>query len=451
MSDKQQADKPTPASLQRTLTPFMLWGLGVGYVISGMYFGWNLGLPQGGTLGMAVATAVVALMYVCFTLGYTELSCAMPRAGGAFVYAHRALGKNGGFMAGWAQVLEFLFAPPAIAYAIGAYIHLFVPQIPITAIAIAAYLLFTWLNVRGLSWSARIELLITVVAVAELLLFAAVALPHASWQHLSHHPLPNGWWGALAALPFAIWFFLAIEGLANVAEETINPQRNMVLGFGAAMVTLLLLCVLTFVAAVGVGGWEVAVYDAAGNASDSPLPLVVSHAVGTQHWAYGLVSGVGLFGLVASFNGIILAAGRATLELGRVQYVPAILGKVHPTFRTPANALWLNMVLGIAALLTNRTADIITLSCFGALTLYAVAMWSLLRLRRTEPHLERPFRTPFYPVFPIIALGLALLSLAAITYYNPMLAAVYVLIMLLGYAYFVLLAKPNAQRHDSSE
>ncbi len=70
--------------LKRTLGPFMLWGLGVGYVISGMYFGWNLGLAEGRTLGLAVATFFIIIMYVTFTFSYTEMACAIPKAGGAF-------------------------------------------------------------------------------------------------------------------------------------------------------------------------------------------------------------------------------------------------------------------------------------------------------------------------------------------------------------------------------
>ena len=89
--------------LERSLGPVMLWGLGVGYVIAGMYFGWNLGLAQGGTLGLAVATFLVAIMYVTFTLGYTELACALPQAGGAFTYAQKAFGPLGGFLGGLSQ------------------------------------------------------------------------------------------------------------------------------------------------------------------------------------------------------------------------------------------------------------------------------------------------------------------------------------------------------------
>src|SRR6267154_5286500 len=161
--------------LKRTLTPLMLWGLGVGYVISGMYFGWNLGLKEGGTLGLAIATFFIIILYVTFTFSYSELACAIPRAGGAFDYANRALGKDWGFIAGMAQNIEFIFAPPAIAFAIGAYFNLFFPQIPILAIAIFGYVVFTALNIYGVKAAAMFELVITVLAVGELLLFAGVS------------------------------------------------------------------------------------------------------------------------------------------------------------------------------------------------------------------------------------------------------------------------------------
>ena len=109
--------------LTKALSPLMLWGLGVGYVISGMYFGWNLGLAEGGTLGLAIATFFIIIMYVTFTFSYTEMACAIPKAGGGFEYANRGLGKHLGFIAGIAQNIEFVFAPPAIAAAIGAYLN----------------------------------------------------------------------------------------------------------------------------------------------------------------------------------------------------------------------------------------------------------------------------------------------------------------------------------------
>ncbi|MFM7222867.1 MAG: ethanolamine permease, partial [Bacteroidota bacterium] len=92
--------------LKRTLTPLLLWGLGVGYVISGMYFGWNLGLEKGGTGGLAIATAVIVVLYTAFTFGYTELDRAIPKAGGGVDSARRTLDTNWGFLAVMAPAIE---------------------------------------------------------------------------------------------------------------------------------------------------------------------------------------------------------------------------------------------------------------------------------------------------------------------------------------------------------
>lgn len=419
----------------------MLWGLGVGYVISGMYFGWNLGLEKGGTLGLAIATFFIIILYVTFTFSYAELACAIPKAGGAFDYANRALGKDLGFIAGMAQNIEFIFAPPAIAFAIGAYFNLFFPQLPILAIAVFSYVVFTALNIYGVKAAATFELVITIFAVGELLLFTGVTLPHFEMANLQHNAFPNGWQGVFAAIPFAIWFFLAIEGVANVAEEAINPQRTILFGFGSAIFTLVILCVLVFTSSVGVAGWEAIVYKGDGSTSDSPLPLALEHIVGNNNLLYHLLITVGLFGLVASFHGIILAAGRASFEFGRVNYAPAFLGKIHPRFRTPSNALLVNMAIGIIALLTGKTAEIITLSVFGALTLYIISMVAFLQLRKKEPHLARPFKVPLYPLFPVLALVIAAVSFIAMTIYNIKLALIYFFIIGFCFLLFKLLAK----------
>ena len=431
---------PAP-TLKRILSPFLLWGLGVGYVISGMYFGWNLGLEQGGTGGLAIATFFIIILYTTFTFSYAELAAAIPKAGGAFDYAYRALGKDLGFIAGMAQNIEFIFAPPAIAFAIGAYFNLFFPQIPILAIAVFAYLVFTALNIYGVRAAALFELVITLLAVGELLLFTGITLPHFDITNIQKNAFPHGWQGIPAAIPFAIWFFLGIEGVANTAEEVVRPQRTLLLGFGSAIITLVILCVLVFLSSVGVNGWETIVYKPDGTTSDSPLPLALAHVTGSSNLLYHLLITVGLFGLIASFHGLILSAGRSTYEFGKVKFAPVILGKIHPRFNTPSNALLANMFIGMIALLSGKTAEIITISVFGALTLYIISMVCMLRLRAKEPDLDRPFRVPFYPFFPITALVIAIVSIIAMTIYNFKLALFYILVMVLSYGFFKLLDK----------
>jgi ethanolamine permease len=427
----------------------MLWGLGVGYVISGMYFGWNLGLAEGGTLGLAIATLMIILLYVTFIFSYTELACSIPRAGGVFDYATRALGRDLGFVAGMAQIIEFVFAPPAIAAAIGAYFHIFFPQVPVHVIAVSAYFVFTILNIAGVRAAATFELVITLFAVFELLLFAGITLPHFEIANLRQNAFPNGWTGVWASIPFAIWFFLGLEGVANVAEETINPQKTILKGFSSALITLVILCILVFISSIGVAGWEAIVYPSReATPSDSPLPLAMSEITGNSGLFYHLLISIGLMGLVASFHGIILAAGRATFEFGRVKYIPSALGKVNARFRTPANALVANMIIGILALLTGKTAEIITLACFGAVTLYLLSMISVLLLRKKEPQLDRPFKVPLYPVFPIVALVLSVICMIAMCTLYKKLSLIYFGILVVSYVWFHLFVKRKSDGQE---
>jgi ethanolamine permease len=424
--------------LKKTLGPLMLWGLGVGYVISGIYFGWNLGLPDGGSVGMLAVTLVVTVMYAGFILSYAELSCAIPKAGGVFVYAGRALGSFGGFVAGLAQIVEFVIAPAPIAAAIGAYVQQRYPDVDPRATAVLMYLAFTGLNVWGVRAAAGFELLVTVLAVAELLVFVLVVGPSFSSEAFFREPLPKGWGGVLASLPFAIWFYLGIEGVANAAEEARRPERDVARGFGAAMATLIVLTLLVYFAAIGAGGWRAIVYAAGSETtSDAPLPLALGVVISDKTSAlYTLLLGVGLLGLIASFHGILLAAGRATMEFGRAGFLPPALGAVHPRTGTPLLALVLNMMLGVVAILSGKTGDIIILSVFGALVLYILALVSLFRLRKTEPELVRPFLAVGFPVLPGVALLIAALSLAAMIWLYAAIAAIFFAVLAAGAVFY---------------
>ncbi|PTS79000.1 ethanolamine permease, partial [Sphingomonas sp. HMWF008] len=157
-----------PATLKRTLSAFHLWGIAVGLVISGEYFGWSYGWAQAGTLGFLVTTCLVAAMYLAFIFSFTELTVAIPQAGGPFAYAHRAFGPVGGAVAGFATLIEFLFAPPAIALAVGAYLHVQFPGVSPQLFAGGAFLVFVALNIVGVRIAATFELVVTLFAVFEL-------------------------------------------------------------------------------------------------------------------------------------------------------------------------------------------------------------------------------------------------------------------------------------------
>lgn len=425
------------------LTPFMIWGLGVGYVISGNYFGWNLGLAAGGSVGLAIATAAAIVMYITFTYSYAELACAIPQAGGAFDYTSRALGPDTGFVAGMAQNLEFILAPPAIALGIGSYMHLYLPAISALWFSVGAYFLFTAVNTMGIRTAALVELTVTLVAVAGLIFFAALTLPHANVDAFVSNGLPHGLSGVLEAVPFAIWFFLGIEGVANLAEEAKDPRHTMSRGFLATLFTLITVCFLTFFGAVGQAGWEPVVYARDGSTSDAPLPMAIQLIADSSTYNVQIIIALGLFGLVASFNGLMLAAGRSLYEFGRVTRALPWMGKLSQRHQTPRNALLLNLALGLIALFSGKTAEVITLSVCGALVVYILSMISLIMLRRKEPNLDRPFRVPLYPVFPIVALVLAAGCLAALVVFNFVLCLVFAGVVVLAFGIFKVRSTPK--------
>jgi ethanolamine permease len=446
---------PAVTSLNPSLGTLQLWGIAVGLVISGEYFGWSYGWASAGTLGFLVTTALVALMYTTFIFSFTELTTAIPRADGPFEYSRRAFGPVGGYVAGFATLIEFVFAPPAIALAIGAYLNVQFPGLHPKAIAVGAYAVFMALNIAGVTIAATFELLVTLLAIFELLVFMGVVAPAFSLTAFA-----SGGWaghdvfssaaipGMFAAIPFAIWFFLAIEGVAMAAEEAKDPRRSIPIAYIAGILTLVVLAVGVMLFAGAAGDWK-----QLANIND-PLPQAMKRVVGdSSGWLHMLVW-LGLFGLIASFHGIIIGYSRQIYALARAGVLPALLGRVHPTRHTPHVAIITGGIVGIGAIFSDEwisfggqtlTANIVTMSVFGAITMYIMSMASLFKLRRSEPGLARPFRAPVFPLFPAFALAAAVLCLLTMVYYNGLIATLFVALGVLGYAYVALIAKRRMQ------
>jgi ethanolamine permease len=441
--------KSSPATgLSASLGTLQLWGIAVGLVISGEYFGWSFGWASAGTLGFLITTLAVALMYGTFIFSFTELTTSIPHAGGPFAYSYHAFGPTGGYLAGMATLIEFVFAPPAIALAIGAYLNVQFPGLDPKIAAAGAYVVFMALNIVGVTVAATFELFVTILAIFELLVFMGVVAPGFSFENFTK----GGWSGAdsfslasipgiFAAIPFAIWFFLAIEGVAMAAEEARDPKRSIPIAYTGGIITLVVLAIGVMVFAGGAGDWT-----KLANIND-PLPQAMKMIVGeSSGWLHMLVW-LGLFGLVASFHGIILGYSRQIYAQARSGYLPGWFGVVHPRFKTPHRAILAGGVVGIAAIFSDEllsfggqtlTANIVTMSVFGALLMYILSMASLFKLRRSEPNLTRSYKAPFYPIFPAIALTGAVICLVTVSWFNPLLAGVFVGIMVVGYAYFLL-------------
>lgn len=305
--------------LKRVLKPIHLWAITVGMVISGQYFGWSYGLEAGGPIGLMLSVVITTIFYTSFIFSYAELSTAIPHAGGPSAYARHAMGPFAGFITGFACLIEFVFAPPAVALAVGGYIHFLIPAMPSIAVAIGAFTFFIILNCAGVKTAVVFELVVTIIAIMGLIIYDAAGFGHVKLSNIYTHPsLPNGWMGILAATPFAIWFYLAVEGGAMAAEEVENPQKNIPKGFISGILTLMTLTVFTLTITAGIANYQAT--DVA--KVDFPLPLAIANVYGSSSIIAKIVGFIGLFGLIASLHGVIIGYSRQTFALSRSGYLP---------------------------------------------------------------------------------------------------------------------------------
>jgi ethanolamine permease len=412
--------------LKKVINTYQLWSIAVGLVISGEYFGWNYGWGTSGTIGFLVSTVIVTVMYVTFIFSYTELTAAIPDAGGAFEYAHRAFGAFGGFVAGFATLVDFLLAPPTIAYALGSYAHFLNDSIPIIPTAIGSYVIFIGINILGIKESARFSLIMTILSIVELVIFMAIIFPYFKTENfVAHNPPTISIDGVFAGIPFALWFFVAIEGVAMVAEEVKDPKTTIPKAYISGIVTLVILAFGIMILSAGVGDWRKL------SNIDYPLPETLSMVLGQNSYFAKIFASLGLFGLIASFHCNTISYSRQIYALSRAGYLPDFLSVVSKKFQTPHWALIIGGLVGFVAIFSGTNSDIIILSVLGAVVMYGMSMLSLIILRKKEPNLERPFKAPFYPLFPMIAFILSMVCMVAIVYYNQTLGMIFFGLMLI--------------------
>ncbi len=417
----------------------LLAGLGVAYVISGDFAGWNFGLAEGGFGGLLVATILMATMYTCMVFSLAELSSTIPTAGGGYGFARRAMGPWGGFLTGTAILIEYAIAPAAIVVFIGGYVESL--DIGITAgwpVYIAFYAVFVGIHLIGVGEALKLIFAITAIAVVALLAFVVGMIGEFDASNLTDIPaeaggsdlFPFGISGIWAAFVYGIWFFLAIEGVPLAAEETADPRRDTPRGLIVGMGVLLLFAVLILFIGPGAGG------AAAISESDNPLPAAIDAAKGEGTALGDFVNYVGLAGLIASFFAIIFAYSRQLFALSRAGYLPRALS-VTTGRKVPAIALILPALVGLLlAGITEDGATMINIAVFGATVSYVLMMMSHILLRQREPNLPRPYRTPGGVATSGVALVLAAAAVVATFLVDVQAALITLGVYLVAIAYF---------------
>lgn len=394
----------------------LLMSLGVAYVISGDFSGWNYGIGYGGWFGMLIAFIVMGAMYLFMVLGLAEMSSAMPTAGAGYGFARRAMGKVGGALTGFAILIEYAICPAAISTFIAAYVHalgLFA-DVPSAAIIVFFFVIFVGIHLIGVGEALKIVFGITAIAVVALIAYFVGIAPHFDAANLFNIApaveggttlLPFGLAGVLSALPFGIWLFLAVEGVPLAAEESANPKKDMPRGIIGAIIVLMVFGALVLFLTAGGAGAEFA--------GTAAAPLVDAlNAVGESKIAT-FVNYAGLAGLVASFFSTVFSGSRQAFALSRAGYLPKFLS-VTGSRKTPYIALLVLGVIAFSLAVIVQDGDILlNMAVFAACVSYAMMNLSHIILRKKEPNMERGFKAPFGVVLTGISFVLSLIAIVS--------------------------------------
>jgi ethanolamine permease len=454
-------------TLRRHAAFWSLWSLGVAAVISGDFYGWNLGLDAGGFGGLLIATVVITIMYFGLCFSIAEMSPALPHTGGAYSFARSAMGPWGGFITGLAENMEYVITPAVVVGAMGFLMHDIIAGLfdiagspwwnsPVTWWAVF-YVVFVWINIIGIEATMRFTVVINILALGILAFFfisvlLSGKLDTSLWTNIPPEEggssfLPKGIGGIFPAIPFAIWFYLAIEELPLAAEESHDPARDVPRATLWGLVTLIVtgLGVLFLNTGVGAGAAELGV---------SATPLFDGfQAVFGEGTAAELLALIGLTGLIASFFTIIYAYGRNTYSLSRAGYFPKWLSVTHGTRNTPHRALIAGAVVGyvLAVVIYEWLAGkggaagqivgaLLVMAVFGAVISYFMQCLSFILLRRKYPNIERPYRSPVGEWGAAIAGVIALVSLVSLYANETYRPGVYgtLIYFVLGILYFAI-------------
>ncbi|MFI0472599.1 ethanolamine permease [Halomonas sp. HMF6819] len=427
----------------------LLAGLGVSYVISGNFAGWNFGLAEAGWGGFLIAAVLMAIMYFTLVLSLAEMSAAIPAAGGGYSFARQIMGPAGGYLTGLAVLIEYALAPAAIVIFIGSAVEELVGLNGPFVYALF-YAVFIGVHLAGVGEALKVMVAISALAVIAILATAVALVGDFDSANLflitatdgEGGWLPFGWYGVWAALPFAMWLFLAVEGVPLAAEEAREPARDMPRGIIAAMAFLLFTAALVTFLLAGAAGADVI--------ADSAVPLVDALNVTGRPGLATAINVLGLAGLIASFFSIIYGYSRLVFALSRAGYLPKALSLTSKR-KAPVWALVVPGALGFLVSLTGEGDLILAMAVVGATLSYALMALSHILLRLRRPELARPYKTPGGVVTSGIALTLSLVALTGVYAFDPRAFNYTIVLFLLGAAYYFAYARHHLVAKTADE
>ncbi|MBM3295435.1 MAG: amino acid permease [Candidatus Aminicenantes bacterium] len=419
------ADTETEAhKLRRSLGVWDLVALGIGCIIGvGIFVLPGVEAAKHAGPGIILSFAIAGVACACSALCYAELAAMIPVAGSAYTYGYATLGELPAWIIGWDLILEYMVAACLVSIGWSAYFsnllnnilrpwgaalppaltnspldwsdtaHKFVATgavINLPAIFIVA--LLTFLLLRGIKESSRINLIIVIVKSAVILFFIALAAWHvnpSNWQPF----MPFGFGGVMTAAAIVFLAFVGFDAVSTAAEEAKNPQRDMPWGImgSLAVATILYMAVSAIMTGV-------VPYEKLGVAD--PVALVLNEL--RMPWASAIVSVGAIAGITSVLLVLILAQPRILFVMSRDGLLPPAMSRVHKRFRTPhVTTIVTGFIVAVASgLLPIRV--VAELCSIGTLFAFIIVCAGVVVLRYARKDLYRPFKVPLFPFLPIL-------------------------------------------------
>ncbi|MEC7746721.1 MAG: amino acid permease [Candidatus Neomarinimicrobiota bacterium] len=399
------SNSPEPPKLARVFTLLDATMINAGGIIgSGIFMvPATIALLTGSTSLILAVWVFGGLISLFGALSVAELGAAMPRAGGQFVYLNEAYGPVWGYLYGWSCVAVINTASiAAVGVAFSEYLSFFFPlsTMGIKSVAILSVILLTIINILDVKSGARAQNIFTLLKIGAIfgIISLGLVMDGGSAENIQpfypDRPLPALVGPLGLAMVSVLWTYDGWIFITYVAGEVKNPGRNIPLSLVFCMlivisIYLLINFVFTYTLGIGAMGTSTLV------ASDS-----ASIFLGEKGAA--LVSIIILISLLGANNGFILTSARINYAMARDKLFFRQAAKVHPKFKSPANALVIQALWASVLTFSGTYNQLITYIIFASWIFYAMSCAAVIILRKKRPEMKRPYKTPGYPYIPII-------------------------------------------------
>lgn len=379
ISQKQIDDYYNKFGLNKALSGLHIWGLGVGTVIGGIFFGWNYGLEGSGPVGFIISTLLVTIFYFFITRIFYKFSTQLPYAGGPYAYVRKGLGKFEGYLAGVFTVVEFLFAASAITVSINSYFMNIFPNSANINFSAIVYMFFLVTHILGVKNSATLEFIMTSISISALVLFMIGTYDSVNiMSMLREKPLIGGYNGIIKSIPYTLWFYLCIEGISLSAEETKNPAKNLRFGFLYSILTVSILNIIVVTISLS----SVNIIYLLSN--DYPLYNVLKSIRPNDNILLSVFSFLALISLFSCLNGMINGYSRQIFSLSRAGYLPKIFSRIHYLTKTPYLAILIPGIVGIILANTLEPNNLIFIASIACISMFAFVIHSYAKIKENN-------------------------------------------------------------------